>query len=90
MAANKFEPGAIWTILWDSMEGSFHDLGALKTAARDDARFVEDLGLDSLDLLEFYLRLDEAFELSLTADDYPALDSVQDIIAFLESRTAAP
>jgi acyl carrier protein len=88
MAADKLEPGTIWTILWDSMEGSLHDLGALKASARDDARFVEDLGLDSLDLLEFYLRLDEAFEVSLTADDYPALNSVQGIIAFLASRVA--
>jgi acyl carrier protein len=88
MAANNFEPSAIWTILWDSLEGSSHDLRALKPSARDDARFIEDLGLDSLDLLEFYLRLDEAFDLSLTADDYPALNSVQDIIAFVEGRVA--
>ena len=88
MAATDIRSQAIWNILWDAMEGSSHDLAALKASARDDAQFIEDLGLDSLDLLEFYLRLDEAFELNLAADDYPALSSVQAIKAFLESGVA--
>ena len=31
-------------ILWDAMEGSSHDLAALKASARDDAHFIDDLG----------------------------------------------
>lgn len=49
---------------------------------------MEDLGLDSLDLLEFYLRLDEKFSVSLSEDDYSELTSVQTVVAFLESRAA--
>lgn len=86
MEAHEIRPEVIWTILWDAMEGGSHDLAALRALARDDAHFVEDLGLDSLDMLEFYLRLDEAFELNLAADDYPGLSSVKAIMAFLEAR----
>ena len=88
MATHAVRPDVIWAILWDAMEGSSHDLAKLKSLARDDAHFIEDVGLDSLDLLEFYLRLDEAFDLNLAADDYPQLSSVQAIIIFLEARTA--
>jgi acyl carrier protein len=81
MAATDIRSEAIWNILWDAMEGSSHDLAALKASARDDAHFIDDLGLDSLDLLE-------EFELNLAADDYPALSSVQAIKACLESGVA--
>jgi acyl carrier protein len=89
MAAHDIRPEVIWTILWDTMEGGSHDLAVLRALAHDDAHFIDDLGLDSLDMLEFYLRLDEAFELNLAADDYPGLNSVQAIMAFLEAREAA-
>jgi acyl carrier protein len=48
----------------------------------------DDLGLDSLDLLEFYLRLDEEFNVNLTEDDYPKLTSVEATTAYLKAKAA--
>jgi len=89
MRGNDIEPSKVWDVLWNSLDGSVRNLAALKESARDGAHFIEDMGLDSLDLLEFYLRLDEAFGVSLTEDDYPELTSVQVIVAFLEARAAS-
>ena len=49
-------------------------------------RLIEDLGLDSLDLLEFYLRLGDKFDITVNEDDYPTLTSVDAIVAFLQER----
>jgi acyl carrier protein len=88
MAARHIAPDTVWQLLWGSLDGSVRDLAALKASAREDSRFTEDMGLDSLDLLEFFLRLDETFGVSLSEDDYPELISVQTVVAFLESRAA--
>jgi acyl carrier protein len=88
MTARHIAPDIVWQLLWESLDGSVRNLAALKASARDDSRFMEDLGLDSLDLLEFFLRLDEKFSVSLSEDDYSELTSVQTVVAFLESRAA--
>jgi acyl carrier protein len=90
MTGKNIEPEAVWVILWEALDGSVHDVAALKASARDDAHFIDDMGLDSLDLLEFYLRLNENFGVSLTEDDYPELVSVNTVASFLETRASAP
>lgn len=80
----------IWDILWESLAGGSYDIDSLRIRARDDSHFVEDLSIDSLDLLEFYLRLDENFRVSLAEDDYPSLTSVQAIATFLKARAPLP
>ena len=79
-------PGKIREILWKSLQGSHHDVDALKTKARDDDDLADDLGMDSLDLLEFYLRLGENFQVDLTEDDYPQLTSVAAIAEFIKVK----
>jgi acyl carrier protein len=79
---------AVWEALWTSLDGSRYDVPSMKTTARENSHFVDDLGLDSLDLLEFYLRLDEEFNVSLTEDDYPKLTSVEATTAYLKAKAA--
>ena len=79
-------PGKIREILWQSLQGSHHDVDALKTKARDNDDLADDLGMDSLDLLEFYLRLGENFKIDLTEDDYPQLTSVSAIAEFIKVK----
>ena len=62
------------------------DVDALRSQARPDSLLIEDLGLDSLDLLEFYLRLGDKFDITVSEDDYPTLTSVDAIVAFLQER----
>lgn len=88
MTARHIAPDTVWELLWESLDGSVRDLATLRASAREDSRFTEDMGLDSLDLLEFFLRLDEKFGVSLSEEDYPELISVQTVVALLESRAA--
>ena len=82
------ETRAVWDALWTSLDGSRYDVQSLKTTARENSHFVDDLGLDSLDLLEFYLRLDERFNVNLTEDDYPKLTTVEATTAYLKAKAA--
>ena len=90
MKRKKIELEAVWRILWESLDGSVHDLAALKQNAQEDALFTEVMGLDSLDLLEFYLRLDEKFGVNLTEDDYPKLTTINTVLSLLENRATMP
>lgn len=73
----------VWDLVWTSLQGGHYDIDALRARVRDDSRFVEDMGIDSLDLVEFYLRLEERFNVKLKEDDYARLTSVQAITALL-------
>jgi len=73
----------VWDLVWTSLQGGHYDIDALRTRARDDSRFIEDMGIDSLDLVELYLRLEERFDVKLNEDDYARLTSVQAITALL-------
>jgi len=66
----------VWDILWNSLTGGHYDVEALRTRARDDSDFVADMGIDSLDLVEFFLRLEEHTSVKLDADEYQHLTSV--------------
>ena len=88
MTARHISLDTVWQLLWESLDGGVRNLAALKASARENSHFMEDMGLDSLELLEFFLRLDEEFGVSLSEDDYSELTSVQTVVAFLESRAA--
>jgi acyl carrier protein len=66
----------VWEILWKSLTGGNYDVETLRARARDDSDFVTDMGIDSLDLVEFFLRLEEHTNIKLDADDYSNLTSV--------------
>ena len=88
MSAGTEQTAKVWDILWTSLAGSNYDLDALKSRAHADSRLAEDLGLDSLDLLEFYLRLGDSFDITVTEDDYANLTSIEAIVAFLDERVS--
>lgn len=52
------------------------------------ARIIEDLGADSLDLVEIVMALEEEFGIAIADDDAVALKSVGDAIAYVD-RTRA-
>ena len=52
----------------------------------EDIRLVEDLGVDSLTLLELVSLAEEVFQVSIGNDDLPALRTVGDVVRFVEPR----
>lgn len=51
-----------------------------------ESNFTEDLGIDSLDLVQLVMELEEAFD--ITIDDAEAIKTVQDAVSFVEKKTA--
>lgn len=55
---------------------------------RDDLR--EDLGLDSLDLIELVFKMEEAFHIDIPNADLAGLRTVGDAITYVEGRLEPP
>lgn len=51
-----------------------------------ESSLVQDLGADSLDLVEVIMALEEEFELEIEDEDAEKIATVQDIINYIESR----
>lgn len=52
---------------------------------RDDAKFKEDLGCDSLDLIEVVLGLENEFSISIKDDQYDKVETVADLVNLVNS-----
>jgi acyl carrier protein len=51
-----------------------------------DARFSEDLGADSLDLVEFVMALEEAFDVSVDESELDGVDTVRQAYELVTSK----
>lgn len=52
------------------------------------ARLVEDLGADSLDLVELAIELEARLHLEIPDEDCDGFDTVEDLVTYLEGCTA--
>ncbi len=52
---------------------------------KEDSKFVEDLGADSLDVVELVMALEEKFEIEIPDEDAEKITTVQDAIQFIEN-----
>ena len=51
-----------------------------------EADFVNDLGADSIDLVEIYMDLEDEFNMSIPDQDLPNIKTVGDLVKFIESK----
>jgi len=63
-------------------------LGVDESQVDNTASFVEDLGADSLDIVELVMAFEEAFEIEIPAEDAEKITTVKDAIYYIESLTA--
>jgi acyl carrier protein len=61
-------------------------LGVERSEATPEAVFVDDLGADSLDLVELIMAMEEEFGMEIADEDAEKLRTVQDVITFITSR----
>ena len=61
-------------------------LGVNEDQVTDDAKFIEDLGADSLDTVELVMALEEEFGQEIPDDEAEKLQSVGDVIRYIEER----
>ncbi len=51
------------------------------------ASFVDDLGADSLDVVELVMGLEEEFEIEIPDEDAEKIQTVQDAVNYIEQKT---
>jgi len=61
-------------------------LGIDEKDIKPGASFTEDLGADSLDLVELMMALEEKFGIEIPDEDARELVTVQDVIDYLKSK----
>ncbi len=61
-------------------------LGVDESQVDPSASFVDDLGADSLDIVELVMAFEEAFELDIPDEDAEKIKTVKDAIDYIESK----
>ncbi|QER42420.1 acyl carrier protein [Thermodesulfobacterium sp. TA1] len=61
-------------------------LNLSKDQVKPEASFIEDLGADSLDLVELVMAMEEAFGMEVPDEDAEKLRTVQDVIDYVKSK----
>jgi acyl carrier protein len=51
-----------------------------------EASFIDDLGADSLDLVELIMEMEETFNIQVADEELEKIRTVQDVIDFLRSK----
>ncbi len=61
-------------------------LGVDESQVDPNASFVDDLGADSLDIVELVMAFEEAFDLDIPDEDAEKITTVKDAVDYIESR----
>ena len=61
-------------------------LGVSKEEAVTNASFIDDLGADSLDIVELVMTLEETFDIEIPDDDAEKMQTISDAIGYLKER----
>ncbi|HOV87255.1 MAG TPA: acyl carrier protein [Syntrophobacteraceae bacterium] len=66
-----------------------NQLGVDKEIVTPEANVVDDLGADSLDVVELVMALEEAFDLEIPDEEAEKIRTVKDIFEYLEKSLQA-
>jgi len=66
-----------------------NQLGVEKDVVAPGANIVDDLGADSLDVVELVMALEEAFDTEIPDEDAEKIRTVQDVFDYMRGRAAA-
>jgi acyl carrier protein len=61
-------------------------LGVDENQVEPNASFVDDLGADSLDIVELVMAFEEAFGLDIPDEDAEKIKTVKDAVDYIESK----
>ncbi len=63
-------------------------LGVGRDKVTPDAKFIDDLGADSLDTVELVMTFEEKFSIEVPDEDAEKLKSVADVVAYIKAHKA--
>ena len=61
-------------------------LGVNPTEVLPEAKFIDDLGADSLDIVELLMAVEDQFGIEVPDEDAEGMQTVGDIIRYIEER----
>ena len=73
-------------ILDDVREVVVEQLNVNPDEVKEESKFVEDLGADSLDVVELVMALEEKFDIEIPDEDAEKIATVADAIKFIEDH----
>lgn len=63
-------------------------LGVAETSVTMEASFIDDLGADSLDIVELIMALEEAFDIEIPDEDAEKVATVGDVVDYIKDHIA--
>ena len=73
-------------LLDDVKEVVIEQLDCDPAEVKEDSKFIEDLGADSLDVVELVMALEEKFDIEITDEDAEKILTVADAIKYIENN----
>lgn len=64
------------------------ELGVTENEVADTSVFTDDLGADSLDVVELVMALEEEFSLDIPDEDVSNMKTVGDVVSYVEEKSA--
>ena len=62
-------------------------LGLNEDELSDEASLIDDLGADSLDIVELVMAMEEEFEMEIPDEDAEKIVTIKDVIDYVKKRT---
>ena len=63
-------------------------LGVAETAVTMEASFIDDLGADSLDIVELIMALEEEFDTEIPDSDAEKISTIGDVVDYIKDHVA--
>jgi acyl carrier protein len=64
-------------------------LGVSPDEVMPEASFIDDLGADSLDIVELVMAIEEEFDLEISDDDAEKMQTIGDAVTYVDEKTKA-
>ena len=64
-------------------------LGLNEDEILDEDSLIDDLGADSLDIVELVMAMEEEFEMEIPDEDAEKISTVKDVVDYVKKRTQA-